>query len=751
MSKFSLSVGLSTFGMIAFGVAGAQADTVPPAAPAPDAVETITVYAQGSTRQIQSIDQQTLQDAAPGTSPIKAISELPGVNYTSADTYGAYEWATRISVRGFNQNQLGFTLDDVPLGDMTYGNWNGLHISRAIINENISKAVLSQGTGALGTASNSNLGGTLQFISIDPADTFTSSLAQSFGSNADYRTYARVDSGLLPSDTKFALSIANQESDKWKGVGGQHDLQFNSKLVQTFGDNTLTAFLNYSDRAEADYQDLSKEYKDKLGYGWDNYGNWATSVAAAQGIYTHGENTTSDPLDAAYYGGSGLRKDLLGGATFNAALNDALNWKTTFYGHNDDGRGLWFTPYQASPDGSPISLRTSEYTLARGGLLSSLSYDNGPNNITGGVWYEKENFDLARRFYATTLDSPVYDLYDFPNNSFYTQWAFNFDINVLQGYIQDTYKITDTVTASAGFKAIRTDIDGKLVQGTGYASGSIDASSPFLPQAGINWQITPNDEVFADAAENMRSFQAGGPGYGASPFQESQAVFDATKGSLKPETSYTEEVGYRLKRGPVTANLVGYHVNFENRLLAIAECAGIVGCPNTLANVGSVTSNGVEIAGSWHFLPGFTWYNGAGYDHSSYDNNVTSGGVTYNTANKIVVDSPEFMYKTKLSYEHEGFFANLTGDYMSKRYYTYTDDNSVSGRMLWDVGVGYGVESLGGLHDIRVQFNVTNLFNTQYYSSIGTNGFTMSDPAGTFQTLQVGAPRAFFGTISAKF
>jgi iron complex outermembrane receptor protein len=109
------------------------------------------------------------------------------------------------------------------------------------------------------------------------------------------------------------------------------------------------------------------------------------------------------------------------------------------------------------------------------------------------------------------------------------------------------------------------------------------------------------------------------------------------------------------------------------------------------------------------------------------------------------------MYKTKLSYEHEGFFANLTGDYMSKRYYTYTDDNSVSGRMLWDVGVGYGVESLGGLHDIRVQFNVTNLFNTQYYSSIGTNGFTMSDPAGTFQTLQVGAPRAFFGTISAKF
>ena len=43
----------------------------------------------------------------------------------------------RISIRGFNQNQLGFTLDGVPLGDMTYGNLNGLHVSRAVISENL--------------------------------------------------------------------------------------------------------------------------------------------------------------------------------------------------------------------------------------------------------------------------------------------------------------------------------------------------------------------------------------------------------------------------------------------------------------------------------------------------------------------------------------------------------------------------------------------------------------------------------------
>ena len=92
------------------------------------------------------------------------------MNFQSADPYGAYEWSTRIVVRGFNQNQLGFTLDGVPLGDMTYGNHNGLHISRAIPTENVGRVLLSQGAGSLATASSSNLGGTIEFFSARPVD-----------------------------------------------------------------------------------------------------------------------------------------------------------------------------------------------------------------------------------------------------------------------------------------------------------------------------------------------------------------------------------------------------------------------------------------------------------------------------------------------------------------------------------------------------------------------------------------------------
>src|SRR5476651_172045 len=152
-------------------------------------VQTVEITGRGQSRQVQKINKADLAEALPGTSPLKVLEKLPGVNFQSADPFGAYEWSTRFSVRGFNQNQLGFTLDGVPLGDMSYGNNNGLHISRAISSENIGRVAVSQGAGALGTASTSNLGGTVQFYSSDPSDTMEGTGAQTFGSDSTYRTF----------------------------------------------------------------------------------------------------------------------------------------------------------------------------------------------------------------------------------------------------------------------------------------------------------------------------------------------------------------------------------------------------------------------------------------------------------------------------------------------------------------------------------------------------------------------------------
>ena len=115
-------------------------------------VAEIVVLGQGQARQVQEIGAADIALEVAGISPLKAIDKLPGVNFQSADPFGTYEWSSRISIRGFSQQQLGFTLDGVPLGDMSYGNHNGLHISRAIISENVGRVEVAQGAGSLSAA-----------------------------------------------------------------------------------------------------------------------------------------------------------------------------------------------------------------------------------------------------------------------------------------------------------------------------------------------------------------------------------------------------------------------------------------------------------------------------------------------------------------------------------------------------------------------------------------------------------------------
>jgi iron complex outermembrane receptor protein len=80
----------------------------------------IVVLGFGKSRQVTSITAKDMEVIVPGASPLKAIEKLPGVNFQSADAFGNYEWAVRISLRGFDQSRLGFTLDGIPLGTMGY-------------------------------------------------------------------------------------------------------------------------------------------------------------------------------------------------------------------------------------------------------------------------------------------------------------------------------------------------------------------------------------------------------------------------------------------------------------------------------------------------------------------------------------------------------------------------------------------------------------------------------------------------------
>ncbi len=653
-------------------------------------------------------------------------------------------------VRGFNQNQLGFTLDGVPLGDMSYGNHNGLHISRAVPSENVGRVLLSQGAGSLETASTSNLGGTLEFYSADPSREFDGSMELTGGSDSARRVFGRLESGELGSlGTRFYLSAVDGTMDKWKGAGEQDQRMYNIKVVQPFGEGKakLTGYYNYSDRAEADYQDLSFDIIRRRGNDWDNYfPNWAPAVAAAQACAAGG---FAVPIcDDAYWNAAGLREDKLGYLALDLPVGENLAFKLTGYTHQNEGQGLWGTPYLATPMGAPLTVRTTEYDIDRKGAIASVTWTLGAHKLNAGAWIESNDFNQARRFYPEpNLAGPTRDFTEFLRNPLTTQWEYAYQTDTQQFHLQDTWQASDALRVNFGFKAMKVENSARTIAGEN-KTGKIDVSEGFLPQVGFSWTLSDRNEIFGQGAQNARAFVSANT---AGPFSTSAAGFNAIRDSLAPETSTTFELGWRFRGDGFEGSLAAYTVKFDDRQLAIQQGAGIIGNPSVLANVGSVTTQGLEAALAWRPMENLTWFNSLAWNDSQYDDDFRNNGVLVPVSGKQVVDAPEILFKSEVAYDTGTFFARLDGSYIDERFYTYLNQGSVDAYEMFNASFGYRFRELGIFQELTLQGAVTNLADKNYISTIGSNGFTNADPTGTSQTLLRGAPRQFFVTLKARF
>jgi iron complex outermembrane receptor protein len=224
------------------------------------------------TRSATAIPQSEIQKILPGVSPLKAIQTLPGVLYITADPWGYNEQNAQIFIHGFAGNQLGYTMDGVPLGDQSYGNYNGLSPQRAVISENVGRIVVSTGAGDLATASNSNLGGTVETFSSNPLATFGIQAAQTLGSYDTSRTFVRVDSGAFgPGGANSAyISVARQRARAWDFDGIQGGWQANAKFVHDGAIGKLTFYF--------DYNDMTQPNEDATVFFKPSAGNTATPV-----------------------------------------------------------------------------------------------------------------------------------------------------------------------------------------------------------------------------------------------------------------------------------------------------------------------------------------------------------------------------------------------------------------------------------------------------------------------------------------
>ena len=475
-----------------------------------------------------------------------------------------------------------------------------------------------------------------------------------------------------------------------------------------------------------------------------------------------------------------------------------MSWSNQAYYHYDYGRGIvagpinqaglpaLFSAYYPGPAGeSPAeqvqrlkaqfggtgyAVRTTEYLINRGGLISTFKWQLGNHDLEAGLWFEKEFSTQHRAWYPFAKANNDLTPYDIPTGANFDQYYGRFNISVLNLHVQDQWHLTPALTLSYGFKSSNQDgsgwfpINQKNAATTPeankihYPTGTIRTHEGFLPQIGLVWDATPGDQLYVDAQKNVRQFIVYGAG-GSAWSLANQAAFDLFKSTVKPETSWTYEAGYRfhhsLNLGPITAfdgQASVYHVDFSNRLLSISPTSTIlslVAGAAILANVGSVKTDGADLAGTLRFGSHISFYDALSYNKSEYQDNYTVGSANtvVPTAGKSIPASPDWLNKFVLSANYGPFSGEFTGDYVGERFATYTNDLKVDSYFLTGLQASYRFTlPQGSIADsARISLNITNLGDTK-----GVSTLVVGAASGTYNTYPI-PPRQYFVNLTTKF
>jgi hypothetical protein len=336
-----------------------------------------------------------MQKILPGVNPLKALQTLPGVSFQTADPWGNNEQNLSLFIHGFSGQQLGYTMDGVPLGDQQYGNYNGLSPQRAITSENVGRVILSSGAGDLATASTSNLGGTIETFSSNPLANRNLAVQQTVGSYSTSRTYARFDTGNFGDGNSAYISAVHHEQKAWDFNGRQGGDQINAKFINNSSLGKLTLYFAYSDKIEPNedstvhsatekYQPYTRPFM---------YPNFQQALAY---LSATGATPAAEGNNYRNYYSDAQRTDYLTYAKFETNLSDTTSWSNQIYYHNDDGVGVVAGPIGVAGlpalfavyfpgqnlkqvfGNSGYATRTTEYAINRNGWLSTCA----PNSAT---------------------------------------------------------------------------------------------------------------------------------------------------------------------------------------------------------------------------------------------------------------------------------------------------------------------------------------------------------------------------------
>jgi iron complex outermembrane receptor protein len=705
-----------------------------------------------------SITREALLSAPAGITGLKMLESLPGFNVQANDALGMYEFGNSVSVRAFNFQQIGFLLDDIPMGRSDQ--FGGSPIYRYVDNENLARVTASSGAGDVSLASYASLGPIVSYITRPPEETGGALLSYMMGSDALKRLAMRFDTGEYNGLSAF-VSVSDITGDLWRGPGTIDRTHWEGKVRWRFEMGELTFQTVHNDYFDYDSPSITKAQY--AGLAGDIFGRSGRDFAYLGYIPTLAPlaTATNVPFSNAAYNqyykfAVNSRKDHLYGLTLRLRPAEAVEVLATAYYEDKGGYGVSPEAYATSlashnaerlivpgltaPKGIQYGLSVPDGT--RQGVNARVHWSLGSHAISAGVWVDNDDYHRTQARYNVANGHP--DGEPLLNEPVHLQRDYVSTRDSVQVFLKDTIGLLgDKLKIDLGFKALFIDytIEGYRNPGDYIARRQprleAEWNDSFLPQVGAVWSVTGREQIFASYSENL-----------ALPRGADDILSAASPAPPVPEAERSKnwEIGARTNRRTFNASLAIYKTSFENRLQSFASpVPGSTTTETFFQNVGGVSAKGAEFSGQWkpEALGGKVYFNtNLSYNIAEFEDNFA----TFNIAGKRVPDFPKMLVQSGVTVEPmQGVLFNLSARHISKRYTNFVNSESTDGYTVLnayvDLGEGF---AWGAFEELKVRINVDNLLDEDYLGTISTT-------TNTLASFRPGPPRTVQVTLTADF
>lgn len=752
------------------------------------------IQQEESPKARSSVNRDYMDKQSPTGNPYQMINLLPGVNTYDNDGTGLF--GGNIRVRGFNSDQLGFTVNGAPVNDS--GSF-AVYPQEYTDAENLCDIFVTQGSTDTEAPHVGASGGNIGMTTCAPEDKQRVRVSTSVGSNSLWKRYVRFDSGKLFDDRfKFFLSYSKTTADKFKGAGSaekQH-VDFGGNLNLGQG-SFINANVLYNNAVSTYYRTVTKAQIAQYG---PNYEYGTTPPVHQPGV----NGTTQN--DTTY--GPNVAANIAGNNFYGFNVNPFKNYLATVNGHfqlsptsSFDVDPYFWYGFGTGPSGIKTLTENNIGTQLGGGVRDingdgdnrdtvyvysasrtrtyrpgvTLKFNQQIDNhkLLFGYWYERARHQQTAPFSRVDNNGNVADLW--LNNP--DLWLRNQDGSFVQN--------RDTLTISTGKSVFMQDsinlMNDKLNVQVGARYSSIDRNytnnpslasasgglytvqksyAELLPSLGIRFQLDQQQSVFFNAAKNFKApgnFSYNGLLSGGKYVNGVYTGGTVRDVPVDKETTWNYDLGYRYNSDKWTLSGSAFFIDYRNRISSAWNEAFQAKIDT---NVGDATSKGLELESGYALTKNLSMYGSLSYIKSKMKDNMRLDAAnSLPTSGKEFPDTPNWLSGFSLQYQQDSWYVFGQAKYTGRRYTTLVNDDAIGGYTVFNAGAGATFPSTTWLKKPTIRLNVANLFDKQYLSlnanSSGSlltnNAYDLPGSKGSPPSFYIGAPRTFTVTLTADF